>query len=122
MARRGSERIDRGGKASNSHKRAVIQERELALRMGGHVTPGSGNKEVKGDIRVRGICRIEAKTTKHKSFSVTLSMLDKIESAAIPHSEIPCMVIEFINDDGRPLKELAVIPVWALQQLIDNQK
>jgi hypothetical protein len=123
--RRGSDRLERGGRGGNrptpSHRRSVRQEHELAARFNGRVTPGSGSKDTKGDVRVRGVCRIEAKTTKHKSFSVTLEMSDKIEQAALMNSEIPILVVEFITQDGHPIKELAVTPVWVLEQLIENQ-
>lgn len=107
------------GEAGNtrSHKRAKAQEKALALRVGGRVTPGSGNGSIKGDVRKRGVVRIEAKTTKSKSFSVTLDMIRKIEDAALPSNEMPMLVIEFIDADGKPLKEVAVVPTYVLDQL-----
>lgn len=104
-----------------SHKRSPKQEKVLAKRLGGKVTPGSGNKEIKGDVRVKGVLRVEAKTTQHKSFSITLAMCDKIETAAMMHNELPAIIVEFINGSGKPMKELAVIPVWALEELINRR-
>jgi hypothetical protein len=69
----------------------------------------------KGDVRIPNVMRIEAKTTKHKSFSVTMEMIEKIEDAALPATEIPAIVIEFHDGTGRKLKEVAVVPVYALE-------
>jgi hypothetical protein len=102
------------GKHTASHRRSPRQEAELAKRTGGRVTRGSGCGNEKGDIRIKGIARIEAKTTKHKSFSVTQEMLDKIEEAAITSGELPALVIEFLDDKGKPTREVAVVPTWVL--------
>lgn len=105
------------GKPSPSHRRAVKMEKELATRIGGKLTPGSGNKSVKGDVRLKRVVRIEAKTTKHKSFSVTLDMIEKIEDAALPTDELPVIVIEFNDGNGRKVKEVAVVPTYVLDSL-----
>lgn len=101
-----------------AHRRAPKQEKSLAKRGGGQTVPGSGSGHQKGDVKkYNGILRIEAKTTKHKSFSVTLEMIRKIEEAALPCNELPAMVIEFLGEDGRPIKELAVVPMYVLDDL-----
>lgn len=107
---------------TNSHRRAVKQEKELARNMRGRLTPASGSREIKGDVRVKGVIRVEAKTTKNKSFSVTSEMIDKIEAAAIGAAEMPIIVVEFNDGFGRKLREVAVVPMYSLQTLIDNQK
>lgn len=61
-----------------------------------------------------GLYRVEAKTTKHSSFRVTLDMVAKIEEAALAHNELPVIIIEFLDDAGRPIKEVAVVPTYAL--------
>lgn len=99
-----------------SHKRSKAQEKQMALRIGGHVTPGSGNQAIKGDVRKPKVVRIECKTTQKKSFSVTQKMIDKIEEAALPHGETPALVIEFIDADGNPLREVAILPTYALEE------
>lgn len=104
---------------TESHARSPEQEDSLAKRVGGRRVKGSGCGFEKGDVRVEGFVRIEAKTTKHKSFSVTIEMLDKIEDAALSAGEVPAMVIEFRQD--RDNREVAVIPVWALEKLIGGQ-
>jgi hypothetical protein len=106
------------GKQSVAHRRAPKQERELAKRSGGRLTPGSGSKTQKGDVRkAYGIIRIEAKTTTKKSFSVTKEMVRKIEDASLPNGEIPAIVIEFINENGDPEMEVAVVPTYLLPNL-----
>lgn len=99
-----------------SHARSKGQEKELAERTGGKVTRGSGCGNEKGDVRVRRLLRIEAKTTQHKSFSVTREMVEKIENAAVAHGEVPIIVVEF-NDGGRKVAEVAVLPVWCLDRI-----
>lgn len=115
-------RAEKTKNLSNSHRRAPKQERALAKSLGGRLVPASGAKDTKGDVRIKGVLRLEAKTTKNKSFSVTLDMVNKIETAATGVAEMPVMVIEFNDGNGRKIKELAVMPMYALQTLIDNQK
>ena len=102
---------------SASHDRARKQEEELARRVGGRTTPASGALSEKGDVRLKKVARIEAKTTKNKSFSVTLDMLDKIENAALPCDELPILVVEFNDGHGRKLKEVAIVPTYVLDSL-----
>lgn len=106
---------------SASHRRSKKQEKGLAQKLGGRLTPASGAKDVKGDVRIKGMVRVEAKTTLHKSFSVSLDMIGKIEDAATGSAEMPVIVIEFHDGHGRVLKEVAVLPMYSLQTLIDNQ-
>lgn len=104
---------------SKSHQRSLKQEQELADRGGGKLTVGSGNKLEKGDIKgFHGVFRVEAKTTKHKSFSVTREMVQKLEDAAIPNNELPAIIVEF-HEDGTPVGELAVVPTYALRAIAD---
>jgi hypothetical protein len=100
-----------------SHYRSKRQEKEIARRTRGRLTPGSGSKAVKGDVRVKRICRIECKTTKHSSFSVTMDMLNKIEEAALAADELPILVVEFNDGRGKKLKEVAIVPTYILDRL-----
>lgn len=111
-------RTKRTSNITKSHKRAKRQEREIANRLGGKLTPASGAKDVKGDVRIKGVARIECKTTKHRSFSVTLDMVDKLEEEAALTGELPVFVIEFNDGEGRRLKELVVCPSYVLDSLI----
>lgn len=104
-------------KGHPSYRRAKKQEKELALRGGGRAVPGSGNGLQKGDVsKFCGVYRVEAKTTKNNSFSVTREMVRKIEDAALPHGELPAIIIEFNDGQGRAEMEVAVVPVWALER------
>ncbi len=102
-----------------SQKRAKKQERETALRLGGQRTPASGSLDIKGDVRVTRKARIECKTTKFKSFAVTLDMVRKIEEAAIVSDELPVILVEF-NSNGKPIAEIAIVPSWVLDQICDR--
>lgn len=92
-------------------------EQELAKKIGGRITPGSGNKDVKGDVRLKRVVRIEAKTTKNRSFSVTLDMIEKIEQAALSSGELPVIVVEFNDNNGKKLKQIVVCPMYVLADI-----
>lgn len=106
-----------GGSAS--HSRSRQQERQLAARLS-RVTRGSGNKAERGDVRVDKILRIECKTTIHDSFRVTREMLDQIKSAAYGANEVPALVVEFITKQGKPIGEVAIVPTWVLETIIEK--
>ena len=99
-----------------SQRRARQQEAEAAERLGGDQVKGSGSGYQKGDVRVRGMCRVECKTTKHRSFRVTLADIEKIEAATFGACELP--VIEVELDNQRTRAKVAVIPLWALDALL----
>lgn len=116
------DRAEKTKNLSNSHRRSKKQEASLAKTLGGTRTPASGSGVVKGDVRVKGFVRIEAKTTKAASFSVTRKMIDTIETAAVGAAEMPVMVIEFHDGFGKSLQSVAILPMWALETLLANQK
>ena len=105
-----------------SQKRAKKQEKEAAKYLKGVVTPASGSGVIKGDVRVRRIARVECKTTKNKSFPVTLHLMAKIEDAAIPSGEAPVLLVEFNDGFGRKLGEVAIIPSYLLREFCDVQE
>lgn len=104
-------------KPSRSHVRSRKQEKEIAHKIGGRVVHRSGAGDEKGDVRVRRLVRIEAKTTKHKSFSVTKAMYDKIDEAATMTGEYPVIAVEF-NTEGQAGATLAILPMYALEELL----
>lgn len=104
-------------KGNASYRRSRKQERELAGRLGGRTTVASGSKDEKGDARLKGVIRLEAKTTKNKSFSVTLEMVRQIEDAAVLSGEMPVIVVEFNDGRGKKIKEVAVVPTYVLDML-----
>lgn len=100
-----------------SVKRSKVQERDTAARLGGKVTRASGAGAFeKADVRVKGLVRVENKTTKNKSFSVTAEMIEKVESHALQAGELPVMEIEI--DNAGAVQRVAVIPTWALDMLV----
>jgi hypothetical protein len=94
-----------------AHVRSRSQESETAKRVNGKLTKASGAQAEKGDVRLKGFVRIEAKTTAHSSFSVTKEMVEKIENAAAGAGEIPVIVIEL----ELGAVKVAVMPDWALE-------
>jgi len=106
---------DRGAPA---YRRSRKQERELAKRSGGRLVSGSGSGAEKGDVKkYNGVFRIEAKTTSKDSFRVTRQMVATIESVAIQHEELPAIIIEFVDQRGNPVSEVAVVPTHVLESL-----
>lgn len=101
-----------------AQRRSPKQESERAMSLGGKVTKGSGNKDEKGDVRVNKVIRLELKTTTKKSFSVTLDMINKIETAALSAGEVPAMEIEFIDGNGKKLQTVAILPSYILDHLV----
>jgi Holliday junction resolvase len=99
-----------------SQKRAKKQEKEQAQVLRAQRVVASGSGVEKGDVRKRGLLRLECKTTKHASFSVTREMVRKIEEAALSSGEMPAIVVEF-NDNGKKVMEVAVVPLYALQEI-----
>lgn len=100
---------------SPSHVRAATQEKTAAKRLGGDVTRGSGSGRVKADVRLKDLVRLECKTTKHKSFSVTSEIIEKVENAALGTNEIP--VIEVELELGA--QKVYVVPAWAMDLLLE---
>lgn len=101
-----------------SHARAKQQEKETALRFGGRVTKASGALNEKGDVRVKGVTRIENKTTKHDSFSVSVELVEKLENSVAGSDEVPIMQVEL---RGGSVK-FVVIPDLYLDDIIQALK
>lgn len=100
---------------SPSHARAKVQEKETAKRLGGRTTKGSGSSYEKGDVRIRGVARIECKVTKNASFSVSTAMIEKLENGTSGSDEIPAFEIELKGG-----VKCAVLPIWGLDMLLDR--
>lgn len=101
-----------------AHRRSPNQEKETAKRIGGAVVRGSGCGYEKGDVRKKGIVRVECKTTTKASFSVTRSDLLKIEAEALSGGEIPAYCVEFIEASGKKIGSYLIMPEWALEDII----
>lgn len=110
-------RLGGGSKLNASQRRSKVQEKETASRLGGRVTKQSGGGIFeKGDVRVKGLVRVESKTTKHSSFSVTDAMLDKIEMQALAAGEMPVFEVDLRNGE----RGVYVVPKWCLDGLIQQ--
>jgi hypothetical protein len=99
-----------------SHVRSRNQERSLAKLLGGRVTKASGAQIEKADVRLRGVARIECKTTQAKSFSVSTKHIKALEASVNGTAEVPLMEVEL---EGGATK-FVVLPGWALQMIVDN--
>jgi hypothetical protein len=115
-------RLRRNTLTGTAYKHAPKQEKRIAKKVGGHTTPGSGSKRVKGDVRVKSIARIECKATQRKSFSVTREMLEKIEMAAGATDEIPILQVEFLDAKGKIDGTFAVVPVHIIERLVEDAR
>jgi len=104
---------------TRSHAHAPKQEGKTAKRLGGRTTKASGALDEKGDVRVPGVVRIECKCTKNKSFSVTQDMVRKIEEAALGSGEIPAIEVQFIDEHGKVISSVAVMPVSGLDMIVN---
>lgn len=112
-------RLQHGKKVTNT--RFKQQEKSRTERYGAKPVAGSGRFDEKGDVRLTGVMRLECKNTTAKSFSITKKMIQAIEDAACSSDEIPAIEVEFVDDNGKLLHRVAVIPDYALETLIDNQ-
>lgn len=110
---RDSEEGSLGRKTLN--KLSKKQEKEIASSVGGITHGGSGNqKHYKGDVRLQGKTRIEAKFTLAKSYRVDLSDLHKIRSECTL-GETPAFVVRFVDKmTKKATEEWVMIPkeVW----------
>lgn len=104
-----------------SHDHAPKQESALAKRFAGKVVKASGALDEKGDVRIKGVARIEAKCTKHASFRVTQEMVQKIEMAAVPDGELPVIAIDFLDDRGNVQTSVALMPMYALDDFLSRE-
>lgn len=46
-------------------------------------------------------------------------MIHKVENAALPNDELPAIVIEFLDENGEPEHEVAVVPMYVLENLYE---
>jgi hypothetical protein len=98
-----------------SHARSKQQEAEVAAKIGGVQVRRSGAGVEKGDVRLKNFVRVEAKTTKNKSFSVTEEILDKLDDSVLGSGEVPLFHIEILG--GR--RKCVVLPEWSLELIVE---
>jgi hypothetical protein len=103
-------------------RRSQLQEKSIARSRGGRVQKASGaGKLAKGDVRVVGEIRTEAKTTSKRSYRLKFSDVVKIRSEAITLGfEDWDMQIEFQGQAGRGTK-VAVVDLPTASLLLKDQ-
>ncbi len=75
-------------------------ERRLLARLGAIPTKASGALADKGD-GVRGVYRIEVKSTVAGSMGIKLGWLQKIAREALQTAKRPALAVVFCTEDGR---------------------
>ncbi len=110
-------RIAKHKRQTPSHTRSRFQEKEKTERLGARLVPRSGAGDEKGDVRLKGVLRLECKATKNQSFSVTREMVQKIENAALGSGELAAIHIEFLDLAGKVMSECCVVPAYVLDMI-----
>jgi hypothetical protein len=97
-------------RTSKMQKRiSAKQEKRMAEDLGGRVQPASGAlKHAKGDVRVMGSVRAEAKYTSKSQYTLKLAELEKIIGEAGLDRAV--LQVCFADRANRPILELAVFP------------
>lgn len=91
-------------------KKVRKQERSAAAAVNGRVQPGSGCGSFnKADVRAKGRYRIECKSTKNKSFPLSLELLEKVRSES-RGLEVPVLDVEFVDARLRSVDRWVAIP------------
>jgi len=90
------------------------QERKWAKAMGGRAIPGSGNTPVwKGDVdsdrERKRAWKLECKTTKRNTYTLSHQDLCKIENHAKKVGRLPAFIVAFRDDDKLGGGEFVVI-------------
>lgn len=114
-------RAERKGTQSKAYWRSKGQEKDLSKRINGYQISASGAGRKKGDVFVSRVVRIEAKATQKASFSITRDMIDKITRAGLACDELPVIVVEFLDERGNRISEVAVTPLAPLELLIQER-
>lgn len=83
--------------AKHTRRASIRQEESIASDLGGKRQPGSGALPgIKGDVKVDGIYRIEAKYTRSKTYRLDRTELGKIRGECVG-LEVPLFVIDFVD-------------------------
>lgn len=106
---------------SKARERSLAQENSLAKTLGGRRVPGSGafvNRpgDVKSDLYL-----VECKTTRKNSYSLSASLLSKIEDEAFASQRAPLFAITF-EEKMAGEKDWVVISASELRSLLEMAK
>lgn len=105
---------------SPAYHHAPKQEYVAAKRIKGYTISGSGSGKTKGDARLPGVIRVEAKATSKASFRVTREMIEKIEAAALGCDEIPVIEIDMLDAKGKVEHRMVVLPASEFYRMLDD--
>lgn len=113
-------KVNRGKALRRQKKVSQEQEIEIAEELGARVQKNSGAVSgAKGDVRKKGVARIEAKYTTMNSYGLHLEDLQKIEGECA-HGEKPVFVIDYQEPRTYRLKgRYAVIPFEDLKEFLN---
>jgi hypothetical protein len=89
------------------------QERRVADLVGGKNTPASGAKQIKGDVRLKGLLRIECKATEKSEYVLTHKVIDKIKEQALTCVELPCVQVDFL---GETIRKVYILEMFTLPE------
>lgn len=108
-------------KALRHNKRvSQQQERDIAEELGARVQPNSGaTRGAKGDVRKKGIFRLEAKFTRADSFPLHIDDLQKI-AGECSDFEKPIVVIDYLEPGTSKLRDrFAVLHIQDTKELLN---
>jgi len=91
-------------------------EKRVIRKMGARATIASGStSRQKGDGRTEKHY-IEAKATKHESYSVKLALLRETEKQALAVNRVPMLTISFVDESGQAKRsgDWVMVPLWSL--------
>jgi hypothetical protein len=91
-----------------------VAEKKLNKRLGGRLTPGSGNQPgAKGDIDL-GEFLLETKATEADSYRLDHETLAKIEREALAKGKNPAFHVQFVDPRGNAKRfgSWVAIPEW----------
>jgi hypothetical protein len=108
---------------SKKNKKMSKRQEKLIMNTGaekGRMTPGSGNKGIKGDVWKRGKM-YEAKTTQGRQITVKMDWLQKLETEAWSAGKEPVFVFGF---EGHKLTNTnwGAVPLERLEELFDIER
>jgi len=105
----------------NRH-RSQRQERRVAKEVRGTVTPNSGATPFgskKGDVQTEGLL-IEAKLTNKDRFTVTESLIRKVNREAYKAGKKPCMVVTLEALPNHVEKDWVLMPLSVLKEIMED--
>lgn len=115
-----------GGVSSNSPRIGTVgrkAEALLAKRLGGRLTPGSGNQVgAKGDIDLPDLL-METKSCQNETYRLELELLAKITREAHAKGKDAAFHVQFVDGVGRPKRfgSWVMLPEDVFQRLLGDE-